>query len=117
MKFRSKLEEQVSDLLNQLGVPYEYESNKVAYTISHYYIPDFILPSGIILEVKGYFGPEDRRKIKNLKEQNPEVDIRMVFQAPYNKISKKSKTTYAKWCDRLGIKWCAFYDIPIEWLT
>lgn len=116
-KYRSGLEEKVADLLNNLGVIYEYETNKVAYTISHYYIPDFILPSGVILEVKGYFGPEDRRKIKNIKQQSPDVDIRMVFQSPFNKISKSSKTTYAKWCDRLDIPWCAFYDIPIEWLT
>ena len=49
--------------------------------------------------------------------ENPGIDLRMVFQDPYKKISKKSKTTYAQWCKRYGIKWCAFHAIPIDWLT
>ena len=117
MAFRSGLEERVADLLCNLGVDYEYESTQVPYVIRHNYTPDFLLPNGIYLETKGYWDPEDRRKIKAVKEQNPELDIRMVFQTPYNRISKRSKTTYAQWCDRLGIPWCQFTDIPIDWLT
>ncbi len=116
-KYRSKLEEKVADLLINLGVTYEYESVKLAYKISHNYNPDFILPNGIILECKGYWDSEDRRKIKNVCEQNPDMDIRMVFQSPFNKITKKSKTTYAQWCDKHNIPWCAFHEIPIEWLV
>ena len=40
----------------------------------------------------------------------------MVFQDPYKRISKKSKTTYAKWCERYNIKWCAAHCIPVDWL-
>ena len=116
-KYRSQLEERVAELLTNLGVTYEYETTEIAYQISHNYRPDFILPSGIILECKGYWDSDDRRKIKNVKEQNPDVDIRMVFQAPYNTISKRSKTTYAKWCDRHNIPWCTFQEIPIDWLV
>ena len=114
--FRSKLEEKVSDLLCSLGIDYEYEATKVDYQITHYYVPDFILPNGIALECKGYWDSIDRRKVKNVIEQNPQLDLRMVFQSPYNKITKRSKTTYAKWCDRHNIKLCAFHTIPIEWL-
>ena len=57
----------------------------------HNYTPDFLLPNGIYLECKGYWEAEDRRKIKAVKQQHPEIDLRMVFQAPFNKISKKSK--------------------------
>ena len=32
----------------------------------------------------------------------------MVFQAPYNKIYKGSKTTYAAFCDRHKLPWAAF---------
>jgi len=116
-KFRSGLEKDVANLLTELGVSYEYETTKIAYQISHNYNPDFVLPNGTILECKGYWDSEDRRKIKNVCEQNPDMDIRMVFQAPYNRISKKSKTTYAKWCDRHNIPWTSFHNIPIEWLT
>ena len=116
-KYRSGLEEQVANLLDGLGVTYEYESTRVPYTIQHHYCPDFILPNHVLLETKGYWDAADRRKVKNVVEQHPEIDLRMVFQAPYNKISKKSKTTYAQWCDKQGIKWCAYHNIPIEWLT
>lgn len=116
MAFRSKTEEQVADLLTQLDVKYEYESCQIPYVIQHNYTPDFLLPNGVYLEVKGYFSPADRRKILSVKEFNEDIDIRMVFQAPHNKISKKSKTTYAKWCEKNDIPWCAFYSIPIDWL-
>jgi len=114
--FRSQLEEKVSDLLCELGIDYEYESTKVPYQIQHFYTPDFLLPNGVYLEVKGYWDSSDRRKQKAVKQQNPDLDIRMVFQAPYNTISKKSKTTYAKWCERHKIPWTAWHNIPMEWL-
>jgi hypothetical protein len=101
MAFRSKLEEKVADLLVELGVKYEYETTKVPYVIQHVYTPDFILPNGVMLECKGYWDSDDRRKIKAVKTLNPELDLRMVFQAPFNTISKRSKTTYAKWCENM----------------
>ena len=116
MAFRSGLEERVADLLVELGVKYEYESTRVPYVIQHNYRPDFILPNGVWLEAKGYWDSKDRKKIKSVIQQNPDIDLRMVFQAPFNTISKKSKTTYAQWCDKLGIKWTSFATIPIDWL-
>ena len=116
MAFRSGLEERVADLLVELGVKYEYETTKVPYVISHSYCPDFILPNGVVLECKGYWDAADRRKIKEVKKQHPDLDLRMVFQAPYNTISKKSKTTYAKYCEKLGIPWTSFANIPLKWL-
>ena len=116
-KYRSGLEEKVAALMEELGVIFEYESTKIPYVIQHNYTPDFCLVNGVFLEAKGYWDAEDRRKIKNIKEQSPELDIRMVFQAPFNKISPKSKTTYAKWCDKHNIPWTSFTNIPIDWLT
>ena len=115
-RYRSQLEERVADLLIELGVTYDYETTKIPYTIPHNYYPDFILPNGIILECKGYWEASDRRKIKSVKEQNPDIDLRMVFQSPFNTISKKSKTTYAQWCENQGIPWTSFKNIPLEWL-
>ena len=116
MAFRSKLEEKVADLLVELGVKYEYETTKVPYVIEHVYTPDLILPNGVVLECKGYWDSDDRRKIKAVKTLNPELDLRMVFQAPFNTISKRSKTTYAKWCERHDIPWTSFQNIPLKWL-
>jgi hypothetical protein len=117
MAFRSGLEEKVADLLTNLGVKYEYESTKVAYQLMCCYTPDFLLPNGVYLETKGRLTQEDRRKMKAVKQANPDVDIRFVFQSPFNKINKGSKTTYASWAERNGFPWCAFHSIPIEWLT
>ena len=117
IKFRSKLEENIANLLEGLGVSYQYESEKLSYTIEHNYTPDLVLPNYTYLEAKGYWSPEDRRKILNVKKSNPEIDLRMIFQAPYNTISKKSKTTYAKWCERHDIPWTSYHNIPIEWLV
>ena len=117
MAFRSGLEEKVADLLCNLGVSYEYESTKVPYVLQCNYTPDFLLPNGIYLETKGQLTEEDRRKMKAVKAANPELYIRFVFQSPYNKIYKGSKTTYAKWADKHGFPWCAFHSIPISWLT
>ena len=116
-KFRSKLEKNIADLLEQLGVSYLYESEKLSYTIKHNYTPDFVLPNYKYLEAKGYWSPEDRRKILAVKRDNPDIDLRMIFQSPYNTISKKSKTTYAKWCEKHDIPWTSYKDIPIEWLV
>ena len=115
MAFRSGLEEKVADLMVNLGVEYEYEADKLPYIIEHSYIPDFRLPNGIYLETKGLWESEDRRKVLAVIQQHPEIDLRMVFMSPYNKINKKSKTTYAKWCDKHNIKWCHYGSIPIEW--
>ena len=115
--YRSGLEKKVADLMDNLGVIYEYEDTKVPYVIQHTYTPDFHLVNGVFLECKGYWDPEDRRKIKAVKQQNPDLDIRMVFQTPYNTIEKRSKTTYAQWCDKHDIPWTTFTEIPIEWMT
>ena len=115
-KFRSKLEEKVATLLKELGVSFEYESTQVPYVIQHHYTPDFLLPNHVYLETKGYWDAADRRKVLAVKRDNPDIDLRMVFQSPYNTISKKSKTTYAKWCDKHDIPWTAYHEIPLDWL-
>ena len=117
MNFRSGLEEKVASLFEELGVIYEYESTQIPYIIQHNYTPDFKLINGIYLETKGYWDANDRRKIKAVKQQHPDIDLRMVFQNPYNTISKRSKTTYAQYCDKLSIPWTSFTNIPIDWLT
>ena len=112
---RSGLEIQVAELLDELKIDYEYEPDKVNYVIEARYIPDFKV-GDVYLETKGFFKPSDRRKMLAVKKCNPDLDIRLVFQAPYNKISKHSKTTYAKWAEKHGFPWCPYYAIPLNWL-
>ena len=115
-KYRSNLEKDIANLLEGLGVSFQYESEKLSYTIEHNYTPDFVLPNYVYLEAKGYWDAADRRKVLAVKRDNPDIDLRMVFQSPYNTISKRSKTTYAKWCEKHDIPWTSYHDIPLEWL-
>lgn len=110
IKFRSGFEEQAYKLLKikKVGFEYEPKDGKITYIqpeTNHTYLPDFILRNGIYIETKGHLTLADRKKHLLLKEQHPDKDIRIIFQAPHNKIIKGSKTTYAKWCDKHGIKW------------
>lgn len=94
-----------------------FEQTTIQYVIPasvRKYTPDFTLPNGIIVETKGKFETADRAKHALIKQQHPELDIRFVFQRPSDRISKGSKTTYAKWCEDHGFKW-ATKLIPISW--
>jgi hypothetical protein len=51
-----------------------------------------------------------------IKEQHPDLDIRLLFQNAYNKIRKGSKTTYAMWCEKKGILY-AHKQVPKSWLS
>lgn len=98
---RNRFEDRVQAAL---GDGWSYEPLKLSYTISYTYTPDFVRGTEIV-EAKGYWDAADRKKIKAVKAQNPDYTITIVFQNPNLKISKKSKTTYADWCDRHGIAW------------
>ena len=115
--FKSGLEDKVSAQIKDRGIEVEYEKEIVSYTIpasEHTYHPDFKLPNGIIVETKGRFVPDDRKKHVLIKKQHPELDIRFVFTNSKNKINKTSKTTYADWCIKNGFKY-ADKIIPDDW--
>lgn len=113
-KYSSGFEAEVAKALKLLKVKFEYEpkDRKIPYTTTSTYLPDIYLPNGIYCELKGYLRPADRRKMKAIIDQHPELDIRFVFQNPNVRLNKTSKTTYAKWCDQRGIKWGTVKDIP-----
>ena len=113
--FRSGFEERIASQLKRCGIKYTYESLVIEYKRLSTYTPDFILPNGIIIETKGRWVTEDRSKHLLIKEQHPDLDIRLLFQNAYNKIRKGSKTTYADWCLKNNYRW-AEGSIPMEWL-
>lgn len=117
--FRSGLEEKIAAQLDALNVPYSYETIKIKYfkpVTYHTYTPDFGLPNGIIIETKGRFTSEDRKKHLAVKDQHPELDIRFVFSNSKARLNKKSKTTYADWCQTHGFLF-ADKRIPEEWIN
>ena len=118
MLYRSGLEQEAATFLKTRQKTVEYEKIKIEWEDLRYrtYTPDFELDNGIIIETKGLFTSADRQKMRLVKEQHPEKDIRFVFSNSRSRISKKSSTTYAMWCDKYGFKY-ADKHIPLEWLN
>jgi len=116
--YRSLLEVSVADQLKSLGVPIQYETIRIPYKLEEVkkYTPDMILPNGIIVESKGRFLGNDRKKHLLIQKQHPNKDIRFVFSNSKAKINKGSKTSYADWCDKNKFRY-ADKLIPEEWLN
>ena len=117
MKFRSKFEKAVYEKAkrSRKRLDYEPRDGTLRYILPAEYRPDFRLPNGILIEAKGYFSPRDRRKMLAVRRDNPECDIRMVFQRASNRLTKsKNSITYGEWADRHGFVW-AEGAIPTLW--
>jgi hypothetical protein len=115
--YRSGLEEDTAEFLRKKNVEFTYEKEKIRWLDMKYrtYTPDFVLANGIIIETKGRFVSNDRRKHKEIKKQFPDLDIRFVFYNSRSKLYKGAKSSYADWCDKYGFKY-ADKSIPDAWL-
>ena len=116
--YRSGFEHKVSEQLTESKIKFGYEDTVIEYIkpqTNHKYTIDFTLPNGILVETKGRWVIEDRKKHLLIKQQHPELDIRIVFQSAKTKIRKGSKTTYGDYCDKHGIIW-AEKKVPESWL-
>jgi hypothetical protein len=112
--FKSKFEEWIWSLAVKYKQDIEYETLRLGYIIKKTYIPDFLLPNGIIIEAKGKFDAEMRRKMLAVKATHPHLDIRFVFQNANNKLNKNAKMRYWEWAEKHGYKW-AEGSIPPKW--
>ena len=121
--FRSGLEQDMAQILDEMKLKYEYESEKLLYTVTtkkaglscvhcgsdsfketKEYNPDFTLvKSKLIIETKGIFTARDRKKMIAVVRDNPNRNILMVFQNSNMKISKSSRYTYKTWCTKVGM--------------
>lgn len=99
-----------------------YETHTIPYSIvtHHEYTPDIpiVFKDGrvIFVEVKGYFRPEDRRKMLNVKRSNPDLDIRFLFPQD-NKVYRKGKMRYSDWCKKYNFPYHIGTKIPKEWFN
>jgi hypothetical protein len=128
---RSNLEKRIAQQLEEANVSYKYEATSYEYWIKqykceclecggsevrkwHWYTPDFFLSNGVVIETKGRMTPKDRKIVLAMKEQWPNVDLRVVFGTD-NKMHKSSKNRYSDWCHQYKIPY-AIREIPKEWL-
>lgn len=69
----------------------------------------------IIVETKGWWEPKARLAELEAIRQNPDRDIRYVFESSRKTITSKSRTTYADVCQKESILYSDLV-IPQEWL-
>ena len=118
-EYKSNSEYEAAQQLHKLKIAFEYEKDTLPYEWCEEkkYTPDFCLPNGVVLEVKGRFMAEDRKKHLFIKSQYPDIDIRFVFDNPSRQLYKGGKMTYADWCNKYGYTFCKLSaGIPKEWL-
>lgn len=117
--YRSGLEEDIGLQLKEAGVSAQYEPFRIPYIMpaqKRHYTPDYVLPNGIVIESKGRFTPEDRKKHLWIRDDyGSSLDLRFVFNNPRGKLRKGSKTSYADWCEKNGFLFAA-KEIPKEWI-
>jgi len=115
--YRSMSEVKYKAFLDAHGVDNEYEPDVFKYTLpTGKYTPDFKIRKcrkdggcdTIYLEYKGVFSGKDRRKLRYVRQSNPDLDLRLVFERSANKINRYSKTTYGEWATKNGFIW---YDV------
>lgn len=118
--FASAFEAQVAEYLSSIGAEWTYEPIRLPWIPKlRLYVPDFYvkLPSGesFYLEAKGYFDPQARVKMSQIKKQYPGLDIRMFFMNDGVKIPPAKTTTYADWAEKTGYRYYTFAkDIELE---
>lgn len=124
--YRSGLELDIARGLKASGFSFEYESEKIKYiqpAKQRSYTPDFIVTTKtgktLYIESKGRFLTSDRQKHLLVRNSNPDIEIRFIFNNPNTRISKQSNTTYAIWCEKNGFKYARFSKdepVPMSWL-
>jgi Phage endonuclease I len=116
-QYRSMFEQLIA---NTLGDQVEYEPDKLVFiqpAKKRTYNPDFKVRDKVYIECKGLFTADDRKKMVLVKEQYPDYTFYLLFQNGYQRLSKKSKTTYLDWAEKHGfVAAHAPSGIPKEWM-
>lgn len=106
------------------GVAFDYEKEHILWREPEKmrkYKPDFFVRrkkdnSLLIVEAKGRWTADDRKKMCFVTEQNPDLDIRLLFERDNTLSKSKRSKKYSEWCDWKGLKYAIGRKIPKEWL-
>ena len=103
-RYRSGLEAKFAEALPRGS--YEYEAEKVPYTIHKTYLVDFTV-NGCKIECKGFFREGDTQKYKAIRDTLAEQGEELIFvlSDPNKKIRKGAKMTMGQWCEKEGFPW------------
>ena len=117
MAFKSNFERTVRKLLPKW---IKYEAATIEFKQpekDRKYNPDWMVNETTFIETKGKLDLATRQKHIWIKQQHPEIIVYFLFMNAFNRITKKSKTTYADWCEANGFEWADIkMGIPKHWV-
>jgi len=86
---RGSWERDVADWLNQQGIMWT-RKHYVKYlddSVNRTYSPDFFIPSdNTIIEVKGHYSDKDKRKMKLVQDQHPELTVKIIMKKEFEQL-------------------------------
>lgn len=141
MALKSGFEKTIKSFLEGLGIKHWYEPLSLPYVQESTYKPDFVIYKGklkkvkkpltpdelqgmILVETKGFLDIESRKKMIAVKQQYPQLDIRILFQKDgfvyKSKKGRREKGStdfrYSDWAKKHGFTYAIGEEIPKEWL-
>lgn len=96
--FRSSWEANVARILDYKNIPYEYEKQPYALETVHY-LPDFFLGGGIILEVKGVWDADSRKKVLQFTKNITDFKLLPIDQDVYIDLKRQFSDSLPVWED------------------
>lgn len=131
-KWRSDSERQIAEFLTKNNIKWEYEEYEFDYVSRikggicekcgepavqrRVYTPDFYFPDfGFFLEVKGRLTSHDRKKYRDFKRSNPDVDVRLLLLA--NNLLESGNRDggrYSDWAEKFGFRYC-LRGVDLTW--
>lgn len=121
--YRSWFEVDIAIDALERGIVFEYEKGHIVWIEPEKvrkYKPDYFVTKRngdlMLVEAKGRWTAEDRKKICFVTEQNPDLDLRMLFERDNTLSKAKRSQKYSDWCTKKGIKFAIGRSIPEEWL-
>ena len=100
--FKSSWEANIARVLKYLDIPYEYEGHMLQRhdedgTVTGVYIPDFWLSDNRIVEVKGFWDQDSRKKVLEIKKNYPQYKYYIIDQDVYASVSRQYCEKIPEW--------------------
>jgi hypothetical protein len=96
---RSSWEANVGRTLDYLGVIWGYEREFFELSNDLTYLPDFFIGSNTILEVKGFWDADSRKKVSTFQKEYPEWKLLILDADMYFTLRRKYKDIVPNWED------------------